>query len=1082
MDGGTRLRVTLLGAFRVARGDTALAVPGARLRSLLVRLALAGGRAVPPAVLIDAVWADEPPADPAHTLQRLVSRLRRALGPDAPDPAVVEAVAGGYRLAVAASDVDAVRFERLAADGREAALAEAVALWGDRPGVEPAVIAAVAPAVATRLAQTSVEVVTDLAGAELSAGRAEAAAARLSGLVADHPAHERAAASLIDALAALGRQAEALAVYERVREALADGLGADPGTALRERHLRLLRPAPARPAPTLPAAVPAPILPAAAPAPILPAAAPGPILPAAVPAPALPAAAPVALPTPLTSFIGRDDDLDRIAELLRAGRLATVVGPGGAGKTRLALEAAHRLRPEHRDGVRLVDLASVTDPAETPAAVLAAIGPRTGGPLSRAVGAELDLLLAELSGRDVLLLVDNCEHLIDAVAGLLATLLPRCPGLRVLATSREPLTVDGEGLVPLGPLALPGPDDDVTRARDAASVRLFAARAAAVRPHFQVDETTLPHVVRLVRGLDGMPLALELAAARLRTLALPDLADGLADRFRLLGTGSRAASPRHRTLRAVIAWSWDLLDAGERAVAERIAVLPGTVTTGSATAVCPGGTDVADLLASLVDRSLLHLDPATGRYRMLESIREYGRERLAETGALDETRDRAAAYFAALMSEQDPRLRGPGQPAALRTVDAEYDNTLAALHHRCASGDAAGAITLALDLTWYWQMRGRHTDGAYWLGAALAVPGGEPSVARDCARAAHLLNRADLLSGISTAEAAGDRAEMRELAGRLLARPDLPGLFRLLGAILLFLQDERAALPAFERLADGEDRWSAGLAHMFRAEIAENTGALDRMRHHVEAALDHLHHAGDEWARAAVLPMRAMLRRYDDLDGALADLTEARTLTGRFGALGLSDQLYGDLRWIDLHLRRGDTGEAAATLDAARARAMRASSTEMLVLVDVHEAALRVTLGDLDRAGDLLDAAERGLSAATVFPGGHARALLSGTRAAYLLARDDPPGAERALAVATAAAEATGELPLLARLTVQRAAVADRRGRPHESAVLLGVAARLRGAHDRTDPQVRELTRRATAALGQDGFTAAYAQGGRPTR
>ncbi|MEU5864547.1 BTAD domain-containing putative transcriptional regulator [Nonomuraea sp. NPDC047529] len=251
MDGDAPLRVTLLGAFQASRGDAVLPVPGARLQGLLVRLALAGGRAVEQGVLVDAIWAEDLPAGPAHALQALVSRLRRALG-SAGD---VAQVAGGYRLAMDPADVDALRFEQLAAAGRDrrragdanaaaALLAEAVALWGGRPGVEPAAVAAVASAAATRLAHASVEAVADLADAELALGRADAAAARLTALLAEHPVHERAAALLMDALTAQGRQAEALARYERVRETLADVLGADPGAALRERHLRLLRAGP----------------------------------------------------------------------------------------------------------------------------------------------------------------------------------------------------------------------------------------------------------------------------------------------------------------------------------------------------------------------------------------------------------------------------------------------------------------------------------------------------------------------------------------------------------------------------------------------------------------------------------------------------------------------------------------------------------------------------------------------------------------------------------------------------------------------------------------------------------------------
>jgi predicted ATPase/DNA-binding SARP family transcriptional activator len=1034
MDGGTGLRVTLLGAFQVSRGGAVLPIPGARLQGLLVRLALAGGRAVEPGVLVDAIWAEEPPSGPAAALQTLVSRLRRAL-----TSADVLQVAGGYRLAVDPADVDALRFEQLAATGRErlrtgdpeaagAALAEAEALWGDRPGAEPAVVAAVAPTVATRLAQVSIEAVADLADAELSLGQVEAAVARLTGLVAEQTVHERTAALLMDALAAAGRQAEALAVYERVRGSLADVLGADPGTALRERHLRLLRPeAPASPIPA-------------------------------------------GLPAPLTSFIGRDDDLIRIGTLLAAGRLVTVLGPGGAGKTRLALEAARR----HRGGAWLVDLASVTEPSKVAAAVLAAIGLRGGAMLDarrRVGGDEVDVLAGELGGRESLLLVDNCEHLIDAVARLVADLLSRCPRLRVLATSREPLAVDGETLVPLGPLTLPEPGDGVSEARRTASVRLFVERAAAVRPGFDVDETTLPDIVRVVHGLDGLPLALELAAARLRTLSLPDLADGLSDRFRLLTTGSRNAPPRHRTLRAVIAWSWELLDERERTVAERISVLPGGVTPAAAAAVTAvPAAEIPDLLAALVDRSLLQLAPGTGRYRMLETIREYGTDRLTATGGLTSARDLAAAHFAGLMARHDPQLRGPGQLTAMKIIGAEYDNTLASLRHLCATHDARGAIALALALTWYWQMSGRQSDGAYWLGQALAVPSGEATPERDCARAVYLLNRADILSGITAGQAADDRAEMRELAGRLLVHPGLPSHYRVFAPVLLFLLEQEAALATFQSLADGDDVWLSGLAHMFLAEIAENAGELTRMRTHVEASLARFRQAGDRWGQAATLPMRAQLRRYEDLDGALADLREARTLAGEFGPLSLGDQLYSDLRWIDLHLRRGETDRAMAMITSARERALRASSAEMLVLIDTWEARLRVRLGDLDRAADLLSTAANG-------PASHARTLIGNARAALCLALDDLPGADKALGEAYAAALATRELPVLSQVAVNAAALAAARGRQQESAVLLGAAARLRGTHDHTDPQVRELTVRGRTALGTERFAAAYAEG-----
>ncbi|HEX7304884.1 BTAD domain-containing putative transcriptional regulator [Lentzea sp.] len=1026
MDGSARLRVALLGEFRVARDDVVLAVPGARLRGLLVRLALAGGRAVEPGALVDAIWPEDPPSGPASALQTLVSRLRRALA----DTGAVAQAPGGYRLAVAEADVDALRFEQLAASGRErlragaveaahAVLAEAVALWGDRHGAEPPVVAAVAPAVATRLARISVEAVVDLADAALALGRPEAAEAGLAGVPAGH---ERAAAVLMDALAAQGRQAEALAVYERTRASLADDLGTDPGTALRERHLRLLRPVPRQPARSR-------------------------------------------LPAPLTSFVGREHDLARIADLFATGRLVTVLGPGGAGKTRLALEAGRRHEADHRDGAWFVDLASVTEQEKTAAAVLAAIGLRGGGvlaPRGRPGGDAPATLAGELGGREALLLLDNCEHVVDAAAHLVSALLPRCPGLRVLATSRAPLAVDGEALVPLGPLPLPGEEDDT----EAPSVRLFAERAAAVRPGFALDATTRADVLRLVRGLDGLPLALELAAARLRTLSLPDLAAGLSDRFRLLGTGSRSASPRHRTLSAVIAWSWDLLTEPERVVAERIAVLPGGVTAASATAVRAGTTvppaDVPDLLAALVDRSLLQLVP--GGYRMLDTIREYGAARLTDGRAV---RDLAAAHVTDLVARHDPELRGPRQHAALEVIGAEYDNAVAALRHLCATGDSTGAVALVVHLAWYWQMSGRHADAGHWLAEVLAVPGGVPSAQRDCARAAHLLNRADPVSARTAQEAAADGREMRALAGRLLAHPELPGHHRVLGPVLLFLQQDASAPAVFADLAGG-DGWLAGLAHLFLAEITENSGSCDETRGHVEAALTRFDRAGDRWGRAAVLPMRAHLRRYDDLDGAAADLREADALAAGFGPPHLGDQVLGDLRWADLHQRRGDTTTAAGLVRSAAERASHTSSADLRVLVAAAEADLLTGLGDLDRAGAVLGGAR--ISSGDVSH--RTRTSACTALAALCLARDDVPGARAALREAHAAALASQELPVLSTVAVTAAELACARGRDPEPAVLLGAAARLRGAHDRTDPRIADLARRGGAE-----FAPAYERG-----
>jgi predicted ATPase/DNA-binding SARP family transcriptional activator/tetratricopeptide (TPR) repeat protein len=1102
-----RLSVGLLGGLRVTRGGAELPMTGARVRGLVVRLAVAGGRPVAPGLLVEALWPEDQPTDPVNALQSLISRLRRLLG----GGDTVTQAEGGYRLAVEPDDVDVNRLARLAAAGRESLragdpagaagpLGAAVALTtgsfgaavtpagavtsvpggrdtaaagrgpapiGTGSGTIAPELAEVAPAQAVRLGQAVVEAGADLAEAEIALGLAERAATRLTGLLAEHPLNERLAALLIDALTAQGRQADALAVYERVRAALGAQFGADPGAALRERHLLLLRGTP-------------PLAPGRGPSTVPPRSGNDPDPP------------PTNLPEPLTSFVGRADDLGRVDALLAAGRLVTVLGPGGAGKTRLAVEAARRRAERFRDGVWLVDLASVTEPAKVGAAVVAAAGLR-GSALFETANrvrpdgrGDVDVLAERLYGRQILLVVDNCEHLIDAVAHLVSALLVRCPQLRVLATSREPLAVDGESLVPLGPLGLPGVGAGAADAARAPAVRLFAERAAAVRPGFAVDDRTVGDVVRIVRGLDGLPLALELAAARLRTLGLAELAAGLSDRFRLLTSGNRTAQPRHRTLRAVIAWSWNLLADDERVLAERVAVLPGGVTVATAAAISGGTAPVADLLAALVDRSLLQLAPG-GRYRMLETIREYGIERLAEQGALAAVRDLAARHLAGLVSGYDDRLRTAAQVEALRAMRAEYDNTLTSLRHFCDVGDARSAVSLALDLCWYWQMFGRHADASYWLSAALSVPGDVDPVAADCAEAVLVLNRTGTEPGLVTETAAQRRVRVRALADRLAAHPELPGPAGAIAAfILYFAGDNDLAEQRITRLIDGPDRWLSAMAHMMRAQIAENNGDVGQMGRDAATALDEFRALGDRWGQATVLPLRALIRQYDgDLDGALADLRAARALAAEFGSLDIADEIFIDLRWADLHMRRGEPDEARIAVAQARTRAGNSGSSEMRLLVDALEAGMLIWLGDLDRAAELISraAAQAGIDGGEtedmrlLLGGDHGCAIVGAVRATLAVHQNDLDTAGKALAMAYPAAVQTQDMPILALVAVAAAGLAVQRGLLREAAALLGAAARLRGAHDHTALDVLMVATRARAALGEEGFGEAYAAG-----
>jgi predicted ATPase/DNA-binding SARP family transcriptional activator len=1059
--GGThRVDVALLGELRVRRDGVPVEVPGSRLRGLLALLALNAGRPVDQAGLVGALWPEVLPADPANALQSLVSRLRRALGV----AEVVTQTASGYRLAVAPSDIDVHRFERLAADGRgrlrageaEAArelLCQAVALAKDPVAPE---VAAVAPAVGVRLAHARTEASADLAEADLRLGRYAEVSAALPALLAEYPLDERLGGLLMDALAGQGRQADALALYERIRRDLAEELGIDPGAALRERHLRLLqdadRPAPPRPATT---------------------------------------DAPGNLPAPVTSFVGRGDELARLDALLDSGRLVTVIGAGGAGKTRLALETARRRRQRYRDGTWLVDLAPVTEPSEVTVAIVSAFDLRGGAMFERHgtgrpdVRSLLALLVERLASGEYLLVIDNCEHLVESVAEVVATLLQRCPPLRIIATSREPLAVDGEALVPLAPLALPSADADLEAAGRAPAVRLFAERAAAVAPDFALAGTTLHDVVEVVRRLDGLPLALELAAARLRTLPLPELAAGLSDRFRLLTGGNRTALPRHRTLRAVIAWSWDLLSPQEQTVAECVSVLPAGATPASAAAVCAGtGVDpdrVPDLLAALVDRSLLRLAGTGPRYRMLETLREYGIERLAEQGTLTEVRDRAARHVAALIAQLDPRLRTADQLPALRTLRAEYDNALAGLRHLCDAGDGPAAVALALDLCWYWQMLGRHAETTFWLQEVLAEPGDVDPARLAYVRVIHLLNLR-IIDPAAPPERDGDRREqLREATAKLAEHGDLGGPMGVLaGVALMFTGELEAARARVDRAAAADDAWLAALARLFRARIAENEGDVAQVRRDTEEALAGFRAVGDRWGQAAVLPMRGLIRQYEgDLEGALADLDAARALSAQFGSLDLNDEVFLHLRRCDLYGRRGESELAAAALADARALAQR-SGPEIGLLVDALEAGLLTRQGDLDRAEQLLRSAEARLmpdGGVLALTGDHGIAIVGALKAALAIAKGEPDAAAAALAAAYPAALATQDMPILSMVGVGAAEVAAARGEHRDSATLLGTAARLRGAEDPTDPRIAQLISDARAALGGGAFDEAYAAG-----
>ncbi|UUY48869.1 winged helix-turn-helix domain-containing protein [Streptomyces yangpuensis] len=1099
------MRISMLGALDVRGEDgSGVGVGGTRLRALLILLALEPGRVVASELLIDGIWAQDPPACAANALQALVSRLRRAL----PAGAVASHPAG-YRLAVEPDAVDVVRFERLASEGRAALardpgaaarlLREALELWRGPALLDVAGSDFFRPPVA-RLSELRMAVLEDRIEADLRGGRGRELTAELTSLVAEHPLRERLVGALMRALVAAGRPAEALTAYAAAREALAEELGADPSPELSALHTAVLRgevPAGAAPAP------PAPPPQQPQPQPSAPVTTP-------VPAPA---------PTPLTnlraglaSFVGRDDDLAHIAALVSEFRLTTLTGPGGAGKTRLAVQSARPLLDRFPDGVWLVELAPLSTDADLVPAVLNALALREHGP---AAGDPLDRLTAALRTRTALLVLDNCEHLIEAAAATAGRLLGECPGLRVLATSREPLGLTGEALWPVPPLALPPreADGDADRALSYAAVRLLHDRAVAARPGFAVTDRTAAAVTRICRALDGMPLAIELAAARLRTMSAEQLAARLDDRFRLLTSGARSAPRQHRTLRAVVDWSWELLSEPERALLRRLAAFPGGATVEAAEGVCAGGPveedDVLGLLASLADKSLLVTD-GDGRHRMLETIRAYGLDRLAEAGEEERIRRAHAAYFTGLARTADPYLRRAEQLDWLARLTAEHDNLSAALRGAIAAGDARAAVRLVAAAGWYWWLSGRKAEGAQLALQALALPdraeasdpaagdraeasdpaagcrdgtdgrgGTDGSDGRDGSDGTDGTDGRDeesravacaLAVLFATAGLGDDRQNaelLREgvlLAGRTGSRHPVVRFLDPLDRILRgAAAGEGPPADAWEGARSDEDPWVRAQALLEGAKTLLGTGGRpERAEAAIEAALAGFRGLGERWGISFALTLLAdLVARRGDLAAAIGHYEEAVAVLGELGAV--EDRLYAWVRQAQLRLLAGDPAGGAAAMARAERAAVAAGWPEALAMVAHGKADLARWNGEPEVARAELVRAREAVREVAVHPVFRAVLLDS---LGYLDAAAGGPAAARAhRAEALGLALDAGHAPTLAQVLVGVADQALRLDRPQEAARLLAAALAVRGGPDHSRADAARVEDAARAAL-----------------
>ncbi|TIH39072.1 AfsR/SARP family transcriptional regulator [Subtercola vilae] len=928
------MRIALLGGLRLEHDGRVIPVSGAMQLAVLFRLAVDAGTSVSYRSIAEDVWGSDAPENTRAALQSIVSRLRSQLPPSS-----IESTTGGYRLAVARTDVDALAFSDLVTTAERsgdavALLARALELWAGEPWIP---------------SQNFDWFLRDLSS--------------------DHAR----------AVELVGRRA-----------------APEPSAAL---------------------------------------------------------------PAQLTSLVGRELELATIADQLKTNRLVTLIGTGGAGKTRLALETA----ANQSGNTILVELAPV-GPSEVVGSVLTATGREirtveTSGDSSRT------RILEALAGRDVLLVLDNCEHVIDAAAALSQDLLSALPRLRILATSREPLGVPGEAFVGLG--SLPHPTDAVIRASNPeellafAAVELFCQRALSARGRpLEGDEVSMAG--RICARLDGLPLAIELAAAKLRTMEPAEVLTGLDDRFTLLTGGYRTAMPRHQTLRAMIDWSWSLLDEGERRALLGLSVFPAGVGVAEARALAEAlELPSAAVFDSLVDRSLLQR--SRGRFRQLETIREYGLERVAAEGALAEARTAQARYMMQRAAEVDRRLRGPGIMQAIAWFDDEEDNLAAAL--RFAAGVPAPQIVVRLTISsaWYWVLRDRNEEAATWLGIAASQAAG---VEGDEAKILSLVHPLlEDFTGNDTDEF--DLALLGEKLRQLRAplkgvelRAGSHEMLQLLAPGLLAFAEvagnpdwfTSVRLPRGEEL--GLDPWPTAMLHVMSAAAAQNRGEIAELGAEAEVALRLFAEVGDLWGTAMAERMLAeWVTLEGDLERALTladsstDIMQVITSSPDFAReQGLSIQLLWRLGRID---------EARARITASVAETEAEGDPRAILQAQINGLRLDVSLRDMHSAQQRVIAVEGFIEQAraplqTV-------AVLETAKAAIARERGDTEAAEHHLRAAAASALKSRDQPIIGGVAIGVGLLALARGDVRMAVRAVDFATTIIGAYDATNPDIIEI-------------------------
>jgi predicted ATPase/DNA-binding SARP family transcriptional activator len=1015
------MRFGMLGPVTVWTGTgVPVSIPGLKVRALLADLLVHNGRPVSTDRLVDDLWGDDHPANPNGALQVRVSQLRKAL--DDAEPGGRDLIVSrppGYLINTDA--IDARQFATLAEraqetdDPRERAdlLGDALALWRG-PALADFADEEFARSAIARLDEQRLAVLELHAEARLSLGEHGLLAGELGDLVARYPLRERLRAAHLRALYRAGRQSEALDSYANLRKHLADELGLEPSPELVALHQAILEQDPA------------------------------------LEPDAKPSRPRTNVPAPISELIGRAGAVAELIALVHKGRLVTLTGSGGVGKTRLAVEIARSVLDAFPDGAWFVDLSAADANTALPDLILDVLEIRdTAG-------------ITALRARKLLLLLDNCEQLVERVAELAETLLRSAPELRILATSREPLGLAGETRWEVEPLAMPD------------AIELFRTRV----PGFTMDKTA---VAELCQRLDGIPLALELAATRVRALGVHGLLSRLDDRFRVLSTGHRGAPARQQTLAAVIDWSWNLLTEPERVVLRRLAVHLGGATIDAAEAVCDH-PETLDLLARLVDRSLVVLDDrADGpRYRLLESIAAYCVQRMTDAGELDTITKRHNDYYAALAASAEPLLRGSEQRQWLRRLDAESANLRTAIEAAVCAGDADRALGMANSLSWYWFLRGRLTQAHRALTEALAIEADTPQRAR--AQAWHTgfsLLLGDKTDWSTRRDAALAGFDNTDPAGRAHAEWFLAFVGSDLGDVPATEAMLDRALATFEKL---DDRWGTAATLVVRAKLAHVRSDPKAVAANAERGAAIFRSIGDRWG----------ISRATEWLAAHADLTADYGRAARLHREGLTQAEELEL-WPEVANRLCWLGWIAVQVrDYRRARELCERAMRLAVEQDSQPTKefAELIIGVAARRDGRLDVAEPHLrnllEAAESDDGNGHRLYLNLVLMELGFAEETRGNAAKSLALHNKALDIAvdfNESRAIAGALIGIAGATALAGDHRLAARVLGAAAEIRKTSDIPPSpderaEINRITETISAAIGADAFAAEHALGG----